>query len=63
MNIEFELLIDDAETLERAADIIRRERTKRTFMVDVLLRVLTDVAASLRSQARKLDREPRAKTS
>ena len=56
INAEWEQLMEDAETLERAVDILRREATKKPgFMFDVLLQILIRAAASLRSQARKLD--------
>ena len=57
--MEFELLIEDAETLERAADIIRREAVKKRIMTDVLINILTRMAVTLRSRARALDRKPK----
>ena len=60
MNMDFEFLIEDAETLERAADIIRRESVKRRIMTDVLINILTRMAVNFRSRARELDRKPKS---
>jgi hypothetical protein len=47
-----EQLLADAETLERAHDILLREGTKKTLWTDILYRILVDTAARFRREVR-----------